>query len=283
MSWIDNLLIKVPQGHAVILENKFTGKPNKNYLKSGMHFIWFWQKPKDVELCFGHEKDERGRETTDLLACKRLDYDSTDVGTAALIEMTEQVDDYLERPCVTKDNVEVTVDTVVSWRILDPIKAVYDVDHLPQSLEQCVLSEVRTQIGQMELDEVFATRAKLSQNVVKNIAGALAKWGVTVLNVDIQKIGLDPAVKEAMLQQMAAERAARAMVHRAEGEQKAMAINAASQKAYLETLGAVVGADNAARILLNMQTLQAYDTICKAENAKVFLPTNLPASVTIRE
>lgn len=166
---------------------------------------------------------------------------------------------------------------------MDPIKAVYDVDHLPQSLEQCVLAEVRTQIGQMQLDDVFATRAQLSQNVVKNIAGQLAKWGVTVLNVDIQKIGLDEKVKEAMLQQMAAERFARAMVLKAEGEQKAMAINAASQKEYLQTLAEVVGSDNAAKILLNMQTLNAYNTICKAENAKVFLPTNLPASVTIRE
>lgn len=283
MSWIDNLLVKVPQGHAVILENKFTGKPNKNYLKSGIHFIWFWQKPKDVELYFGHEKDERGRETTDLLACKRSNYDTDDNGPAILIELTEQTDDYLERPCVTKDNVELKVDTVISWRIMDPIKAVYDVDHLPQSLEQCVLAEVRTQIGQMQLDDVFATRAQLSQNVVKNIAGQLAKWGVTVLNVDIQKIGLDEKVKEAMLQQMAAERFARAMVLKAEGEQKAMAINAASQKQYLQTLAEVVGSDNAAKILLNMQTLNAYNTICKAENAKVFLPTNLPASVTIRE
>ena len=283
MSWIDNFLIKVPQGHAVILENKYTGRPNKNYLKSGMHFIWFWQKPKNVEIYFGHEKDERGRETDDLLACKRIDYDTDNVGIPCLIELTEQVDDYLERPCVTKDNVELKVDTVVNWRIMDPIKAVYDVDHLPQSLEQCVLAEVRTQIGKMELDEVFATRAQLSQNVVKNIAGNLAKWGVTVLAVDIQKIGLDEKVKEAMLQQMAAERAARAMALKAEGEKKAMEIKAASQKEYLTTLAEVVGADNAARILLNQQTLQAYDTICKAENAKVFLPTNLPASVTVRE
>lgn len=282
LSWLtQNFLVKVPQNHAVILENRFTNKPNKNVLRSGLHFIWFWQQPKDVEMYFGHEKDENGRETSDLLACKRADFDSDNTGRAVYIELSEQLDDYKKRPCVTKDNVEISVDTVVSWRIMDPLKAVYEVDHLPQSLEQRVLAEVRTQIAKLELDAVFSTRVELSQNIVKNIAGSLAQWGVTVLAVDIQQINLDPAVKEAMLQQMAAERAARAAVHKAEGEQKALTITSESQKAYLGTLASVVGADNAAKILLNMQTLQAYDTICRSENAKVFLPSTLPATVAV--
>lgn len=277
MSWIDNLYTIVPHGHAVILSNRFTGKVSK-VLKAGSHMIWPWHQKVNVETSFGYEKDQNGNDTADLMACK-----ADKAGNATLIELTEQLDDYLKRPCVTKDNVEVTVDTVVSWRILDPIKAVFDVDHLPQSLEQRVLSEVRSQIGQMELEEIFSTRAKLSERIVANISGSLAKWGVTVISVEIQQIGLAKEVKEAMLQQMAAERAARASVLRAEGELKAMEITARAQKAYLQELAGVVSPSDAARILLNMQTLQAYDTICRSDNAKVFLPSNLPATVTVKE
>ncbi len=276
----------VPQNHCTVVEA--LGKPTK-VLRAGLNVIFpwfgFWHKAKNVsdpEL-WGAETNKEG----------------------IFIELSEQIMDVRPRGCETKDNVTMGVNCVLSWKVTDPIKAVYAVDHLHKSLKEKVLAEVRAQIGRRALDEVLSARAQMSQDIVVNIAGAIANWGVRVVSVEIQELDLDPDVKAAMLQQMEAERKARAIaleaegtkkaiemkaeaeknaaIYIAEGRRQALNITAAAQKAYLRELAEVVGTEAATKVLLNMQTLDGYDTISKNAADKVYLPANLPAMINFKD
>ena len=141
--------------------------------------------------------------------------------------------------------------------------------------------------------------------MVTSITGALAVWGITVVSVEIQELLLDKNVKAAMLQQMEAERKARAIALEAEGTKKALemkaeaeknaailqaegrkaalSITAEAQKTYLKELTEIVGPEAATRILLNMQTLEGYSTITENPASKVYLPSNLPAMLNMKD
>ena len=267
------MISTIPQNHCRIIER--FGKPVK-IQHSGLAFkLPFIDVVRDVSDVWGLETHKKG----------------------VFIELTEQIVDTNPRECITKDNAKVTVDCVISWRVVDPIKAVYEVDHLHQSLLQAALNVIRSEIGSRDLDEALATRASLNETIVAGLTDTLKKWGIQILRVEIQELKTDDVTSAAMLQQLEAERKSRALsseaegqaeatikeatadreaaIQRAEGQAKALEIVATAELTYLNTLAETVGADEAAKILLAQKVIDGFDKISKNPGDKVFLPSSM--------
>ncbi len=127
---------------------------------------------------------------------------------------------------ITSDNVLVKVDTSVFYRITEPAKTVYRIRDVDGAISTTVAGIVRAQIGQMELDEVQSNRSQLIDAIKTSIEVAVNEWGVEVTRAELLDVNLDQATRDAMLQQLNAERARRAQVTEAEGPKRAVELNA---------------------------------------------------------
>ena len=127
---------------------------------------------------------------------------------------------------ITSDNVLVKVDTSVFYRITEPAKTVYRIRDVDGAISTTVAGIVRAQIGQMELDEVQSNRSQLIDAIKTSIEVAVNDWGVQVTRAELLDVNLDQATRDAMLQQLNAERARRAQVTEAEGTKRAVELNA---------------------------------------------------------
>lgn len=272
---------QIPQGHCVIV-TRF-GKP-VGVRKSGLNFfIPIIDDVVDVTKVWdGKWKHETNKD-------------------GIYIELSEQRTDTPEKPCHTKDNVEVRVDCMIRWRITDPIKAVFEVDHLHPTLIDTVLSEVRAAIGNRTLDEVISQRAAISEKVIQNVIKTTSRWGIAVSGLEIQKLEMDEKTKEAMLKQMEAERVSRAIaleaegksqavlkqsiaekqatIIKAQGQAEALRLQAEAERDYVQKIAEVIGAEFAAKVLLTRQTLEGYTTISSNPADKVYLPNNVQAII----
>ncbi len=127
---------------------------------------------------------------------------------------------------ITKDNVLVQIDTSVFYRILEPEKTVYRIRDVDGAIATTVAGIVRAEIGKMDLDEVQSNRAQLIGQIQKSVEDAVDDWGIQVTRAEILDVNLDQATREAMLQQLNAERARRAQVTEAEGAKRAVELAA---------------------------------------------------------
>ncbi len=127
---------------------------------------------------------------------------------------------------ITRDNVLVKVETSVFYRILNPEKTVYRIRDVDGAISTTVTGIVRSEIGKMDLDEVQANRDELIATIKKWVKEAVDDWGIDVTRAEILDVDLDQATRDAMLQQLNAERARRAAVTEAEGEKRAIELQA---------------------------------------------------------
>jgi len=127
---------------------------------------------------------------------------------------------------ITSDNVLVQVETSVFYRILEPEKTVYRIRDVDGAIATTVAGIVRAEIGMMELDEVQSNRQQLIERIKGQVAEAVDDWGIEVTRAEILDVNLDQATREAMLQQLNAERARRAQVTEAEGAKRSVELSA---------------------------------------------------------
>ncbi len=127
---------------------------------------------------------------------------------------------------ITRDNVLVQVDTSVFYRILAPEKTVYRIRDIDAAIATTVAGIVRAEIGKMDLDEVQSNRGQLITTIKESVEDAVENWGIEVTRAEILDVNLDQATREAMLQQLNAERARRAQVTEAEGKKRAVELAA---------------------------------------------------------
>ena len=127
---------------------------------------------------------------------------------------------------ITRDNVLVKVETSVFYRILNPEKTVYRIRDVDEAIATTVTGIVRAEIGKMDLDEVQANRDELIATIKKWVKEAVDDWGIDVTRAEILDVDLDQATRDAMLQQLNAERARRAAVTEAEGQKRAIELQA---------------------------------------------------------
>ena len=155
--------------------------------------------------------------------------------------------DVPKQDVILRDNVSVKVNAVVYFRIVDPGKAIIQVEDVFQATSQLAQTTLRSVLGQHEMDDLLAQRDKLNIDIQRILDQSTEQWGIKVANVEIKQVDLDESMIRAMAKQAEAERTRRAKVIHAEGEKQAAATLAeaaallarepgAIQLRYLQTL-----------------------------------------------
>lgn len=138
--------------------------------------------------------------------------------------LKEIVRDVPRQSCITKDNIEVSIDGVMYLQVVDPKSASYGVDDYVMAAQQLAQTTLRSVIGKIDLDKTFEERSEINMEVVQAVAEAAQPWGVKVLRYEVADINLPASIKDAMEKQVRAERERRAVVAESEGDRQA-AIN----------------------------------------------------------
>jgi len=127
---------------------------------------------------------------------------------------------------ITKDNVEVVLETTVFYRVLDAGRSVYRIQDVNSALHTAATSIVRSAAGKLELDELQSSREKMNEEIAKNLQAAAEIWGIEITRTEITDVLIDDKTKDSQRQQLNAERERRAAIARAEGEKRAVELNA---------------------------------------------------------
>jgi len=155
------------------------------------------------------------------------------------IDVRERVINVEPQKVITKDNVTVTVDAVIYYKVVDPVKAEFEVEDFDTAATTLAQTNLRNLIGDKTLDETLVARDVINTNLRDVLDEATHNWGVKVTRVEVQKIDPPPEITEAMSLQMKAEREKRAMVLQAEGIKQSQILEAEGkkQRAILEAEG----------------------------------------------
>lgn len=148
----------------------------------------------------------------------------------AVVNMRQQTMDIPPQGVITKDNVTITIDTVVFYQVTDPTKAVYEIDSLQRGIAYLAATTIRDIIGKMELDNTFSSRDSINTQLRQTLDEATDKWGCRVDRVEVKDIKPPPDIKDAMEKQMNAERTKRALILQAEGERQSVITRAEGDK-----------------------------------------------------
>ncbi|MBR3249778.1 MAG: SPFH/Band 7/PHB domain protein [Clostridia bacterium] len=223
----------------------------------------------------------------------------------SVVSLKQQTMDIPPQGVITKDNVTITIDTVVFYQVIDPAKAVYEIQSLKKGIEYISTTAIRDIIGKMDLDETFTSREEINSKLRIVLDEATDKWGCNIDRVEVQDINPPAEIRDAMEKQMNAERNKRALILEAEAE-KQSAITIAEGKKQAAILEAE--ADKEAKIrraageaeaikevaeakakevqmvyeaikkadpdekLVQIKSLEALEEVAKGEANKVFIP-----------
>jgi regulator of protease activity HflC (stomatin/prohibitin superfamily) len=200
----------VQQSEVVIIER--LGKYSRT-LNSGINIIWpIIDKPRDITWRYAVE----GVDGKKYIHFKQK----------SKIDMRETVYDFPKQNVITKDNVNIQINALLYFQIMDPVRATYEIENLPDAIEKLTQTTLRNVIGQLELDESLSSRDTINSELRSILDDATNKWGVKVNRVELQDIAPPADIMQAMEKQMRAERDRRASVLEAEGLKQAEILKA---------------------------------------------------------
>jgi regulator of protease activity HflC (stomatin/prohibitin superfamily) len=133
--------------------------------------------------------------------------------------------------CITKDNIQVEVDGILYFQIVDPVKASYGISEYAFASIQLAQTTMRSEVGKIELDRTFEEREKINHEIVRSVDKAAEPWGLKVTRYEIKNIVPPASIKDAMEKQMRAEREKRALIAESEGDKQAKINRAEGDKA----------------------------------------------------
>lgn len=204
----------IRQGETKIIER--LGRYHRT-LPSGINIIWpIIEMPRKVYI-------------RDLITNSRGESYSV-IKTSDIIDLREQVYDFPEQSVITKDNVTTRINALLYFQITDPFKSVYEIENLPNAIEKLTQTTLRNIIGELELDETLTSRDTINSKLREVLDEATNKWGVKVNRVELQDITPPESVRDAMEQQMQAERERRAKILKAEGEKTSMILKSEGER-----------------------------------------------------
>ena len=182
---------------------------------------------------------------------------------AKVISLKEQVADFPPQPVITKDNVNMQIDTVVYFQITDPTLYTYGIEHPMVAIENLSATTLRNIIGDLELDQCLTSRDIINAKMRNILDEATDPWGIKVNRVELKNILPPREIQSAMEKQMKAERERREAILRAEGEKRAAILEAEGEKesailrADAKKQQQILEAEGQAEAILKVQTATA--------------------------
>jgi regulator of protease activity HflC (stomatin/prohibitin superfamily) len=242
----------VQQSQVIIIER--LGRYNKT-LEAGINIIWpIIDKPRQI-----YWRDVRDTLSGDTIVRYRL---------FSKIDVRETVYDFPKQNVITKDNVNVQINALLYFQIMDPVRAVYEIENLPDAIEKLTQTTLRNVIGELELDQTLSSRDVINSKLQTILDEATNKWGVKVNRVELQDINPPHEIQEAMNKQMYAERERRAQVIEAEGEKAAAILSSEGVK--IAQINKAEG-ERESNILMAQGEAQAKISIAHAEAESIKL------------
>ena len=165
-------------------------------------------------------------QTKTIVAMRRGSYTYT-----SSIDLREQVYDFDRQNVITKDNIQMQINALLYFQIVDPFKSVYEINNLPNAIEKLTQTTLRNIIGEMELDQTLTSRDTINTKLRAVLDDATNKWGIKVNRVELQDITPPDSVLQAMEKQMQAERNKRATILTSEGEKEKQRLLSEGEKA----------------------------------------------------
>ena len=184
----------------------------------------------------------------------------------SVVSLKQQTMDVPPQGVITKDNVTITIDTVVFYQITDPAKAVYEIQNLKKGIEYLAITTIRDIIGKMDLDETFSSRDGINTQLRVVLDEATDRWGCKVDRVEIKDITPPADIRDAMEKEMNAERNKRALILESEAQRQS-AITIAEGKKQAAILEA--DADREAQIRRAAGEAQAIKEVAEAKAQEI--------------
>src|SRR3954469_23347069 len=177
------------------------------------------------------------------------------------VDMREAVVSFPPQPVITSDNLVVSIDTVLYHRVIDPVRATYEIANYLQAIEQLTVTTLRNVIGSLDLERALTSRDEINRHLSSVLDETTGRWGIKVQRVEIKAIEPPPSIRDSMEKQMRAERERRATILNAEGHKAAQILTAEGEKqaAVLKADG-----DRQARILQAEGQAKAIRTVFDA-------------------
>jgi len=273
-------LIVVKQAQVVLIER--LGKYHRT-LDSGLHIIWpIVDKPRAIRWRYV-KTDFQGNS----YVINRLE---------RRIDLRETVYDFPRQNVITADNVSIEINALLYFQITDPIKAVYEINNLPDAIEKLTQTTLRNVIGELDLDKTLTSRDTINSKLRDILDEATDEWGVKVNRVELQDINPPAEIRQAMEKQMRAERDRRAKILEAEGikqskilvaegekgasitkaqgEAQARILRAEGEATAIKKISEAVPSTTTdpAQYLLTLKYIQAFDKLIQKGDKTVVLP-----------
>ena len=184
----------------------------------------------------------------------------------SVVSLKQQTMDIPPQGVITQDNVTITIDTVVFYRVTDPAKAVYEIQSLKKGIEYLAITTIRDIIGKMDLDETFSSRDGINNQLRVVLDEATDRWGCKIDRVEIKDITPPADIRDAMEKEMNAERNKRALILESEAQRQS-AVTIAEGKKQAAILEAE--ADKEARITRAAGEAQAIKEVAEAKAKEI--------------
>src|SRR3954471_1597677 len=146
------------------------------------------------------------------------------------VDMREQVVSFPPQPVITSDNLVVSIDTVLYFKVVDPVRATYEIANFLQAIEQLTVTTLRNVIGSLDLEKALTSREEINRHLSSVLDETTGRWGIKVTRVEIKAIEPPPSIRDSMEKQMRAERERRATILNAEGHKQAAILTAEGEK-----------------------------------------------------